>query len=186
MYALTKSILARITGKEKEQVAGMAKQNLLTMIQMRMPEFSKGQKQIANYILSHYEKAAYMTASKLGGLVGVSESTVVRFAIELGFEGYPELQRALQELIRTKLTSFQRIEVANNLIGDGDMLEKVLMSDAERIRHTLDLVDRDVFNAESFTKTFGNINIVLNTLWHKHTENIFLAQRLHTHCGGNT
>ncbi len=116
------------------------------MIKTRMPEFSKGQKQIANYILAHYEKAAYMTASKLGGLVGVSESTVVRFAIELGFEGYPELQRSLQELIRTKLTSFQRIEVANNLIGEGDMLEKVLNSDAERIRHTLELVDRDVFN----------------------------------------
>lgn len=111
-----------------------------------MPEFSKGQKQIANYILAHYEKAAYMTASKLGGLVGVSESTVVRFAIELGFDGYPELQRSLQELIRTKLTSFQRIEVANNLMGDGDILEKVLNSDAERIRHTLDTIDRDAFN----------------------------------------
>ncbi len=117
------------------------------MIKTRMPEFSKGQKQIANYILAHYEKAAYMTASKLGGLVGVSESTVVRFALELGFDGYPELQRSLQDLIRTKLTSFQRIEVANNLIGDGDMLEKVLNSDAERIRHTLDMIDRDVFNS---------------------------------------
>lgn len=124
----------------------MAKKDLLTVIRERMPEFSKGQKQIANYILAHYEKAAYMTASKLGSLVGVSESTVVRFAIELGFDGYPELQRSLQDLIRTKLTSFQRIEVANNLIGDGDILEKVLNSDAERIRHTLESVDRDAFN----------------------------------------
>ena len=124
----------------------MAKQDLLTIIRERMPELSKGQKQIANYILAHYEKAAYMTASKLGSLVGVSESTVVRFAIELGFDGYPELQRSLQDLIRTKLTSFQRIEVANNLIGEGDMLEKVLNSDAERIRHTLDLVDREAFH----------------------------------------
>ncbi|MBR7185266.1 MAG: MurR/RpiR family transcriptional regulator [Clostridia bacterium] len=123
----------------------MVKQDLLTTIDERMPELSKGQKQIANYILAHYEKAAYMTASKLGALVGVSESTVVRFAIELGFEGYPELQRSLQELIRTKLTSFQRIEVANNLIGDGDMLEKVLNSDADRIRHTLESVDREAF-----------------------------------------
>ncbi len=146
VYALANLIRADTTAAGKKQVKTMAKQNLLTMIQTRMSEFSKGQKQIANYILSHYEKAAYMTASKLGGLVGVSESTVVRFAIELGFDGYPELQRALQELIRTKLTSFQRIEVASNLIGDGDILEKVLMSDAERIRHTLDLVDRDVFN----------------------------------------
>lgn len=130
----------------ENEVLTMPKQDLLTIIRDRMPELSKGQKQIANYILSHYEKAAYMTASKLGGLVGVSESTVVRFAIELGFDGYPELQRSLQELIRTKLTSFQRIEVANNLIGDGDMLEKVLNSDAERIRHTLDSVDREAFH----------------------------------------
>lgn len=124
----------------------MAKKDLLTIIRERLPELSKGQKQIANYILSHYEKAAYMTASKLGSLAGVSESTVVRFAIELGFDGYPELQRSLQELIRTKLTSFQRIEVANNLIGDGDMLEKVLDSDAERIRRTLESIDREAFN----------------------------------------
>ena len=116
------------------------------LIQTRMPEFSKGQKQIANYILAHYEKAAYLTASKLGGLVGVSESTVVRFAIELGFDGYPEFQRALQELIRTKLTSFQRIEVTNNLIGDADVLNKILLSDADKIRHTLETIDREAFN----------------------------------------
>jgi DNA-binding MurR/RpiR family transcriptional regulator len=124
----------------------MANQDLLTMIQGRMPELSKGQKQIANFILAHYEKAAYMTASKLGGLVGVSESTVVRFAIELGFDGYPELQRSLQELIRTKLTAFQRIEVTNHLIGDNDVLDKILLSDAEKIRHTLESIDRDAFN----------------------------------------
>ena len=82
----------------------MAKQNLLTMIQSRMSEFSKGQKQIANYILSHYEKAAYMTASKLGGLVGVSESTVVRFAIELGFEGYPELRDTVNKMFTLDAT----------------------------------------------------------------------------------
>lgn len=116
------------------------------LIQTRMPEFSKGQKQIANYILAHYEKAAYLTAAKLGGLVGVSESTVVRFAIELGFDGYPEFQRALQELIRTKLTSFQRIEVTNNLIGDADVLDKILLSDADKIRHTLETIDREAFN----------------------------------------
>lgn len=116
------------------------------MIQGRMPELSKGQKQIANFILAHYEKAAYMTASKLGSLVSVSESTVVRFAIELGFDGYPELQRSLQELIRTKLTAFQRIEVTNHLIGDNDVLDKILLSDAEKIRHTLEAIDRDAFN----------------------------------------
>ncbi len=119
--------------------------NLLRTIEIRMPTFSRGQKLIANYILDHYDKAAYMTASKLGSLVKVSESTVVRFAIELGFEGYPEFQHALQEIVRTRLTSFQRMEVTNNLIGDGDVLSKVLMADADKIRHTLEGIDRDAF-----------------------------------------
>ena len=123
------------------------KRNLIAMIEEGMHTFSKGQKRIANYILEHYDKAAYMTASKLGALVGVSESTVVRFAIELGFEGYPEMQKSLQELIRMKLTSVQRVEVTNSLIGEGDVLEKILMSDAEKIRRTLEEVDRDAFEA---------------------------------------
>jgi DNA-binding MurR/RpiR family transcriptional regulator len=123
------------------------KRNLIAMIEEGMHTFSKGQKRIANYILEHYDKAAYMTASKLGTLVGVSESTVVRFAIELGFEGYPEMQKSLQELIRMKLTSVQRVEVTNSLIGEGDVLEKILMSDAEKIRRTLEEVDRDAFEA---------------------------------------
>ncbi len=123
------------------------KRNLIAMIEEGMPTFSKGQKRIANYILDHYDKAAYMTASKMGALVGVSESTVVRFAIELGFEGYPEMQKSLQELIRMKLTSVQRVEVTNSLIGEGDVLEKILMSDAEKIRRTLEEVDREAFEA---------------------------------------
>lgn len=123
------------------------KRNLIAMIEEGMQTFSKGQKRIANYILEHYDKAAYMTASKLGTLVGVSESTVVRFAIELGFEGYPEMQKSLQELIRMKLTSVQRVEVTNSLIGEGDVLEKILMSDAEKIRRTLEEVDREAFEA---------------------------------------
>ena len=120
--------------------------DLLKTIEHGMPRFSKGQKQIATYILEHYEKAAFMTASKLGALVGVSESTVVRFANELSYEGYPELQRALQELVRTKLTSFQRMEVADNLIGQENVLEKILLSDAEKIRHTLDATDKYSFD----------------------------------------
>ena len=100
---------------------------------------------IATYILEHYEKAAYLTASRLGALVGVSESTVVRFAIELGYDGYPAFQQSLQKIIRTKLTSFQRIEVTNHLIGDGDVLEKVLLSDADKIRKTLEEIDRASF-----------------------------------------
>ena len=120
--------------------------DLLTVIAERLPKLSKGQKQIASYMLEHYDKAAYMTAAKLGTVVGVSESTVVRFATELGFEGYPELQRSLQELIRTKLTALQRIELTNDRIGDSDLLEKVLESDIDKIRRTLDEVDRDSFN----------------------------------------
>ena len=121
------------------------KRNLISLIEEGMPTFSKGQKRIANYILEHYDKAAYMTASKMGSLVGVSESTVVRFAIELGFEGYPDMQKSLQELIRMKLTSVQRVEVTNSLIGEGDVLDKILMSDAEKIRRTLEEVDRKAF-----------------------------------------
>lgn len=121
--------------------------NLLSEIEAKMSTFSKGQKLISNYILEHYDKAAYMTASKLGSIVHVSESTVVRFAIELGFEGYPEFQHALQELVRTHLTSFQRMEVTNHLIGDGDILSKVLMGDADKIKRTLEEVDRSAFEA---------------------------------------
>ncbi len=121
------------------------KRNLLKEIKDRMPTFSKGQKLISVYILDNYDKAAYMTAAKLGAIVNVSESTVVRFAIELGFDGYPEFQHALQEIVRTKLTSFQRIEVTNNIIGDGDVLTKVLLADSDKIRHTLEEIDRAAF-----------------------------------------
>ncbi len=120
--------------------------DLLALIENKMPELSRGQKQIASYMLEHYDKAAYMTAAKLGSLVGVSESTVVRFASELGFDGYPELQASLRELIRTKLTTIQRIEITNESIGDSDLLENVLMSDVDKIRRTLEEVDRDSFN----------------------------------------
>ena len=120
--------------------------NLLVLMEARMPEFSKGQKHIARYILDHYDKAAYMTASRLGSIVEVSESTVVRFAIEVGFDGYPEMQRALQELIRTRLTAVQRVDVTNSLIGEDDVLDKVLGSDADKIRRTLDEIDRKSFD----------------------------------------
>lgn len=124
----------------------VTKTDLLSKISEKLPKLSKGQKQIATYMLEHYDKAAYMTAAKLGGLVGVSESTVVRFANEFGFEGYPELQHSLRELIRTKLTTLQRIEITNDRIGNADLLEKVLMSDVEKIKRTLEEIDRDSFN----------------------------------------
>lgn len=123
------------------------KTDLMTLMEARMSSFSKGQKRIANVLLSSYDKAAYMTASKLGEAADVSESTVVRFATELGYDGYPELQRALQDLIRTKLTSSQRIEVTNHRIGDGDILESVLLSDAEKIRNSLSNISREDFNS---------------------------------------
>lgn len=119
--------------------------DLLKIIQEKQNTFSKGQKQISSFILGHYDKAAYMTAAKLGALVGVSESTVVRFANELGFAGYPELQHSLQEMIRSKLTTIQRIEITNDRIGESDLLEKVLNSDIEKIKHTLEEIDRTSF-----------------------------------------
>ena len=119
--------------------------DLITKIQSELPGFSKGQKQIARFILEHYDKAAFMTASRLGVTVGVSESTFVRFATELGYDGYPHLQRALQEMIRNKLTSVQRMEVAGDRMGGRDVLQTVLHADTDMIRVTLDEIDRDAF-----------------------------------------
>lgn len=121
--------------------------NLLKEIEDNFPKFSKSQKIISKYILEDYDKAAYMTASKLGKAVNVSESTVVRFAIELGFEGYPEFQHALQEIVRIRLTSFQRMDVTNSLIGDGDVLTKVLNSDIDKIKRTIEDIDREAFES---------------------------------------
>lgn len=123
--------------------------NLLQIIGSKMSKFSKGQRAIAAYITAHYDKAAFMTASRLGEAVGVSESTVVRFASEVGYEGYPELQHALQEMIRNKLTSVQRMEVASEQIGvrdAGEVLEKVLGADINNIRRTLELTSKQSFS----------------------------------------
>ena len=120
--------------------------DLLKKIESEMSNFSKGQKAISSYILNNYDKAAYMTAAAIGKQVGVSESTVVRFATELGFKGYPELQRALQEVVRINLNSIQRVQLTNSIIGEGDVLTKVLSSDIEKIRYTLEEIDRDAFD----------------------------------------
>ena len=120
--------------------------DILTMIRENMHTFSKGQKKIASFILESYDKAAFMTASRLGKKVGVSESTVVRFAAELGYDGYPDMQKSLQKMIRNRLTSVQRIEVTNDRIGDQDLLSTVLQSDIEKIRVTLEELDRDSFS----------------------------------------
>ena len=107
---------------------------------------SKGQKKIANAVLYEYDKVAYLTAAKLGELVGVSESTVVRFADELGFEGYSQFQLAVQELVRIKLTPNQRIEITKQRIGHADVIDKVMESDINKIKYTLEGLDRKAFS----------------------------------------
>ena len=126
--------------------------DLMRMIQTKFSRLSKGQKLIAEYILKHYDKAAFMTAAKLGASVGVSESTVVRFANQLGYEGYPELQKALQELIKNKLTTAQRIELSNDFIIPNNALKGVLKSDIENIRSTMEKI-----NYEAFESTVNSI-----------------------------
>lgn len=120
-------------------------QDLMRLIQVKFPRLSKGQKLIAEYILKNYDKAAFMTAAKLGTSVGVSESTVVRFANELGYSGYPKLQKALQELIKNKLTSVQRLELSNDYISEENALKGVLKADMENIRYTLEKINHKTF-----------------------------------------
>lgn len=121
--------------------------DLLSTIRKKLPKLSKGQKRIANFLIEDYDKAVYLTAAKLGEVTGVSESTVVRFAIELGFDGYPKLQRALEELVKTKLTASQRIQVSSDRMekSDKSVLKSVLESDSERIHNTLNEIDEEVF-----------------------------------------
>lgn len=123
------------------------KHDILSVLQERKATFSKGQRLIAKYITEEYDKAAFMTANRLGKNVGVSESTVVRFAVELGFDGYPSMQKAMQEMVLNRLTSVQRIEVANNRIGDQDVISMVVQSDIEKLRQTEETISRVEFNA---------------------------------------
>lgn len=119
--------------------------DIFAVIQEKHHTFSKGQKLIARYIHESYDKAAFMTANKLGKIVGVSESTVVRFAVELGYDGYPAMQKAMQEVVRHRLTSVQRMEVASDRLTGHDILTEVLHSDMEKIRQTAETVNRDDF-----------------------------------------
>ena len=120
--------------------------DILSTIQNKLDSFSKGQKRIATFILESYDKAAFMTAGKLGRTVGISESTVVRFAAELGYDGYPGMQKILQEMVRNKLTSVQRIGVINDLLGSQDVISMVLQADAEKVRMTEQALDRVAFH----------------------------------------
>lgn len=121
--------------------------DLLTAIAKCMHEFSKSQKLIGEFILNQYDKAAFMTAQKLGNAVNVSESTVVRFANEMGFAGYPEMQRSLQSLIKNRLTSLQRMEIASARMGETGILNAVLTQDIDKIRRTLEETSEEAFNA---------------------------------------
>ncbi len=123
----------------------MTRENLFTKIQNNYMNFSKGQKKIADFIMSNCEQAVFMTAVKLGKQVGVSESTTVRFAVELGYEGYPEFRQALEEMVLNRLSSVQRIEVAYSNINENEVLDRILMSDADKIKHTLETISKDAF-----------------------------------------
>ena len=128
--------------------------DILDILKDRQSTFSKGQRLIAKYITEDYDKAAFMTANRLGKTVGVSESTVVRFAVDLGFDGYPSMQKAMQEMVLNRLTAVQRIEVANDRIGDQDVVSMVIQSDMEKLRQTGETLNRDEFSAA--------VNAILN------------------------
>lgn len=132
--------------------------NLLKMLEDKMGTFSKGHRLIAKYVIEHFEKSAFMTASKLGENVGVSESTVVRFATLLGFKGYPEFQKNLQELMRNRLTAVQRMELTDNRIGEGDLLERVMSIDVDRIRETLSGISK--FDFDSAVERIANAHSI--------------------------
>lgn len=119
--------------------------NILTKIEKRIPKLSKGQKKIAFFILENYDKVAFMTASKVALEVDVSESTVVRFAMEIGFEGYPSFQKNLKEVVKTKLTSLQRIEITNTIFKTDDFYKEVMLSDIDKIKKTLDIITEEDF-----------------------------------------
>lgn len=121
--------------------------DILSLMKEKSSEFSKGQRRLAAFIQESYDNAAFMTANVMGKTVGVSESTVVRFAVELGFAGYPEMQKAMQEMVLNRLTSVQRMGVANERIGDQDVVSMVLHSDADKLRQTAEMLDRADFQS---------------------------------------
>ena len=121
-------------------------QDILKQIEENSPGFSKGQRAIARFITENYDKAAFMTAGKLGKTVGVSESTVVRFATELGYDGYPGMRKAMQEMVRSRLTSVQRIAVAKDMLDGSNVLKYVMSSDIDKLQITLDELDRPGFD----------------------------------------
>lgn len=136
---------SRMKGKEMETSENTTNE-LILRIDEKYAKMSKGQRRLADYVRTNYDKAVFLTAAKLGETVGVSESTVVRFAIQLGYKGYPGFQRALEEMVRTRLNSIQRMEVTYGRISQSEILENVLQSDIEKIKETLSVIDHRAFN----------------------------------------
>ena len=135
--------------------------DILALLQEKAHSFSKGQRLIARYITESYDKAAFMTANRLGKTVGVSESTVVRFAVELGYDGYPSMQKAMQEMVVNRLTSVQRIEVAHDRLANQDIVSMVLQADMDKLHQTKETLNRDEFrNAVNAVLSARNIYIL--------------------------
>ena len=119
--------------------------DLITKINENYGKMSKGQKLLANYIIDNYDKAVFLTAAKLGDIIGVSESTVVRFASFIGYKGYPEFQQALESMVRTKLNTTDRIEITNGSIEQNGVLRSVLSADALKVKNTMEFIDEAAF-----------------------------------------
>lgn len=137
------------------------RKDILSLINAQSKGFSKGQRIIARYITENYDKAAFMTAGKLGKTVGVSESTVVRFATELGYDGYPGMRKAMQEMVRSRLTSVQRIAVAKDMVDGSNVLKYVMGSDVDKLQTTMEELDKDSFDAAvSAIESAKNVYIV--------------------------
>lgn len=119
--------------------------DIISRMNANFQNFSKGQKRLAEFIMKNYEKAVFLSAAKLGETVGVSESTVFRFAVSLGYEGYPQFHKALEEVVKNKLNTVQKLELTNDRIHQKDVLKTVLQSDAEKIRQTMENIDPVAF-----------------------------------------
>ena len=145
--------------------------SVLQTIRAGMDSFSKGQKRIAAFILDNYDRAAFMTAAKLGETASVSESTVVRFAAQLGYDGYPDMQKALQELIRGRLTSIQRIQVSRDQMTGSDILGSVMQRDMNSIHDVIERLDREEF-VRSSSFLAGYLNFYLHLIF----KNVTLVQ----------
>lgn len=144
----------------QEITEASSRDDFISKINGKSDRFSKSQRLIAEFITEHYEQAAYMTASRLGSAVNVSESTVVRFAIEMGYEGYPEMQKELQSYSKTRLTALQRLDITNHRIDSDNVLKSVLLQDIDRIRATVEAIDENAFN-EAIDKIISAENIYI-------------------------